>query len=177
MTEPIQVTQRPTEEETLIHVAYVFAARSTCSRAHVGAVFALHGRILSTGYNGTPSGMPHCDHTTANEILLRRRTDAEERGYRVALDGAIEAVGCQESVHAEANAIAFAARHGVCLDGTTLYTTLTPCLKCAQLIVNVGVVEVVCAERYRVSDGEELLRRAGITVRVPGEDDHDATAD
>lgn len=142
---------RPTEEETLVHVAYVFAARSTCSRAHVGAVFALHGRILATGYNGTPAGMPHCAHDNPTDISM-----------------AVE--GCSDAVHAEANAIAFAARHGVCLEGTTLYTTLAPCLRCAQLIVNVGVVEIVCAENYRVDDGVRLLTRAGIDVRILDEE-------
>lgn len=185
---------RPTEEETLVHVAYVFAARSTCSRAHVGAVFALRGRILATGYNGAPAGMPHCSHDEwryavdgqAPEWLLQSQYGSQLlrsdwTGSTFYLDEDQVTIiddrftgpphdGCKVAIHAEANAIAFAARHGVCLEGTTLYTTLAPCLRCAQLIVNVGVVEIVCAENYRVDDGVRLLTRAGIDVRILDEE-------
>jgi dCMP deaminase len=136
----VTALERPTMDMTLLATAFVMARRGTCSRAQVGCVVALDGRILSTGYNGTPRGMAHCEHA-----------DAEP---------------CATSVHAEANAVAFAARHGVGLDGSVLYTTLSPCVVCAQLAVNAGIVRVVCAKVYRNTDGLDLLLRASVAVDV-----------
>lgn len=135
---------------TLLTMAYVMAGRGTCGRAQVGCVIALDGRVLSTGYNGAPRGMPHCDHPPG-ERSSDRPADAEP---------------CATSVHAEANAIAFAARYGVGLGDAVLYTTLSPCVTCAQLIVNCGVQRVVCASVYRNTDGIELLLRADVTVDI-----------
>lgn len=134
------MTDRPTMDTTLLDTARVLAKRSTCSRALVGAVIALDGRILSTGYNGAPSGVQHCVHV-ANDVT-----------------------GCEIAVHAEANAIAFAAKHGTALAGATLYTTLSPCLKCAQLVINAGIVRVVIGKVYRDHSGSALLERLGIHV-------------
>lgn len=124
------------------------AKRSTCNRLHVGAVISRDGRILSLGYNGPVAGAPHCQHditpspvTTAGGIdVLTTQQD-----------------GCLAAVHAEANAIAFAAREGVCVSGATLCVTHQPCLKCAQLIINSGVVKVTYHHPYRLNDGVELL--------------------
>lgn len=132
---------RPSRVETLMEVAEIFAHRSTCSRAHVGAVIAKDGRILATGYNGAPAGMPHCSHEGD-------RSDA----------------GCKTAVHAEANAIAFAARHGVSLDGSELYTTLSPCLGCSQIIINSGIIRAYIKNEYRLKDGEILLKASGIDI-------------
>jgi dCMP deaminase len=118
------------------------AQRGTCGRAAVGVVITVGGRIITTGYNGAPSGMSHCPDT-----------DEHQTGP-----------SCQHAVHAEANAIAFAARHGTPTDGATLYTTLTPCVPCAQLIINAGIVRVVAHTPYRVMDGWDLLYDAGIEL-------------
>jgi dCMP deaminase len=135
-------SQRPSRECTLMEVAELYARRSTCSRAHVGAVIAHEGRILSTGYNGSPAGMPHCDHS----------------------DGSRDSEGCRTAVHAEANSIAFAAKHGIRILDSELYTTFSPCLACAQLIVNAGIIAVYIRNEYRLKDGEDLLRAAGIDI-------------
>lgn len=134
------MTDRPTMDTTLLDMTRVLARRSTCSRALVGAMIALDGRILSSGYNGAPSGVQHCTHV-ANDTT-----------------------GCEVAVHAEANAVAFAAKHGVALAGSTLYTTLSPCLKCAQLIINAGIVRVVIGKVYRDHSGPHMLERLGIHV-------------
>lgn len=136
------LSQRPSREITLMGVAELYALRSTCSRAHVGVVIATEGRILSTGYNGSPAGMPHCDHS--NDPL--------------------DYSGCRAAVHAEANAIAFSAKYGLRLSGSELYTTFSPCLACAQLIVNAGIVTVYIKNEYRLKDGEILLESAGIDI-------------
>lgn len=141
--------ERPTMDMTLLATAFVMAERGTCSRAQVGCVVALDGRILTTGYNGAPRGMAHCVH--------------DDRTHD---DYGPDEPTCPVAVHAEANAVAFAARHGVGLSNSVLYTTLSPCVPCAQLLVNVGVQRVVCAKVYRDTTGVELLLRASITVDV-----------
>lgn len=154
------MSDRPTREITLMQHAFVEAERSTCSRAHVGVVFALAGRILVTGYNGAPAGMPHCDHTCdcgypgTGGMLFEGKH----------LSNCATLSPCLVSVHAEANAIAFAARHGVCLEGSQLFATFSPCVPCAQLLVNVGITKLYAAAMYRITDGIDLLRSAGIEV-------------
>ena len=133
---------RPTADQALMRVAYVFEARSTCDRNHVGAVFARDGRIISTGYNGAPAGMEHCVHP-----IIRLSNE-----------------GCKVSIHAESNAIAYAARHGVSLDGATAFVSLSPCYACAQLLISAGLVRVVFDRRYRDEAGIELLMQAGLVV-------------
>ena len=123
----------------LLSVASLVARRSTCLRSSVGAVLADEGRIISMGYNGAPSGMPHCEPETCGP-----------------------STPCERTVHAEANAIAFAARKGIVTEGATLYTTLSPCNDCAKLIINAGIKKVVYAESYRDLDPIILLAEAGI---------------
>lgn len=142
-------TTRPSIHATLIAVAHVMSQRATCSRQRNGAIIARDGRILSSGYNGVVSGMPHCVHAPDDV------SSTDDSGRET---------GCPSSVHAEANAVAFAARHGVALDGAWIYVTTTPCVKCAQLIVNAGIACVVADRVYRLPDGVTLLRAAGVNV-------------
>lgn len=139
---------------TLLTIAYVMAERGTCARARVGCVVARDGRVLSTGYNGAPRGLPHCVHEDG--VASRDRPPMAEP--------------CRTSAHAEANAVAFAARNGVPIDRATVYTTLSPCVYCAQLLVNAGVERVVCGEVYRDHTGVELLLSAKIVVDVLTDD-------
>lgn len=136
-------------DAVLLDVARTIARRGTCSRLRVGAVLAIDGRICSTGFNGSPHGLPHCDHPS-NESLPRPS----------------DASTCTTSVHAEANAVAFAARHGVSIQGATLYGTHTPCVHCAMLLVNAGIVRVVCATRYRSDAGVRVLLTAEVGLWV-----------
>jgi dCMP deaminase len=126
-------------------VAHAFAQRGTCDRLMVGAVIHKRGRILATGYNGPPAGLAHCDHAHDEPVV------GEERG-------------CQRAVHAEANAIAFAARYGIQVDGCDLTVTHMPCIDCAKLIINSGLVSVVFEHPYRKTEGIDLLTRARIRV-------------
>lgn len=131
---------RPSVESVLMATAWAWAERATCPRLHVGAVLARDGRTISTGYNGPVSGAPHCgDHSDGRP--------------------------CARAVHAEANVIAFAARHGVATAGTTLFVTHSPCVTCARLLVNAGVVAVVFGVAYRSLDGVDELGSCGIDVR------------
>ena len=129
---------RPSRDEWLMDIAWQVARRGTCSRRQVGAVISLEGRILSVGYNGAPAGMDHCVHTTDSP--------------------------CTVAVHAEANAIFFAARHGIGLEGSTLYATTMPCLNCSQAVINAGIKRVVSGSDYREFRGKRLLEGALIVV-------------
>lgn len=149
---------RPSVDETLLHVAYAWSRRGTCSRAYVGAVLAIDGRTVASGYNGAPRGMSHCDCVPSTGTYVGH----DALGAYVGND----TTGCPVSVHAEANAVAFAARNGIPTEGATLYTTLMPCRVCAALLVNAGVVRVVAVERYRDRAGEDLLRAAGVVVQL-----------
>jgi dCMP deaminase len=127
---------RPNRDEVGIRLAVIFASRGTCTRAQVGAVITREGRVISSGYVGSPAGLDHC--TTVG-------CDIGESG------------GCIRTVHAEANAIAYAARSGSSTEGATIYTTHAPCVDCAKLIINAGIVRVVYEFDYRDGRGLDLL--------------------
>lgn len=133
-------------DEMLMSIAYVIAARGTCSRLQVGAVVSRGGRIIATGYNGAPAGLPHCEHDITS----------------VSNDGGPNILGCKDSEHAERNAIAFAARYGLALEGSELHCTDSPCLDCARSIINAGIKRVSFARPYRITAGVELLAAAGV---------------
>lgn len=135
--------ERPSRDELLMRIAAVVSSRGTCNRAYVGAVIAVDGRIISTGYVGAPSGLPHCI----------------DIGDEISPDG-----GCIRTVHAEANAIAWSARNGTSTEEATLYCTHEPCLNCAKLIINAGITRVVYEHSYRLHDGSYLLETAGVEV-------------
>jgi dCMP deaminase len=152
---------RPDIDSTLMAVATVWQDRSTCSRNHVGVVIAKSGRAVSTGYNGSPAGLPHCEHNTYH-LPLERPTMRVSPVTPIPESGMDR--GCHESIHAEANALAYAARHGTSVEGATLYTTLSPCYPCSQLIIAAGLARVVFDRSYRDPAGIDLLRRAGVVV-------------
>lgn len=149
---------RPSRDDVLMGTARQFARRSTCSRLNVGAVIARDGRVLVTGYNGAPAGMPHCEHDTY-DIMASGEPVPIHTVIRDATDE-----GCQIAGHAEENAIAFAAKHGVSIDGAELLTTHAPCFRCARLIINAGIRRVVYDIPYRLTDGIDLLSAASVRV-------------
>jgi len=121
------VMGRSSWDQYFMDIAAQVATRATCDRKHVGAVIVRDRTILSTGYNGSIRGMPHCDEV--GHMM--------ENGH------------CVATVHAEANAILQAAKNGVRIDGATLYTTASPCWPCFKLIANSGCVRIVYGEFYR----------------------------
>jgi len=147
---------KPSRDNTLMGVARLWAEHSTCSRLAVGAVISRDGRSFSTGYNGAPAGMPHCNHTMCG-------CDVDEpTGYQV--DHCPKHGACRTAVHAELNALMFAARYGMATEGGEIHTTHQPCLNCAMAIVNAGIVRVVYQHPYRDSGGLGLLLDAGVTA-------------
>lgn len=129
---------RTPEAAVLMGAAKLWAERGTCNRLQVGAIVSRNGRILSSGYNGNPSGIKHCMHLVDTP--------------------------CKTAVHAEANAIVAAAKHGISVDKATIWTTHCPCLACASLIINSGIDDVVYELDYRDRSGVELLIDAGVAV-------------
>lgn len=155
---------RPTLAQVLMQQAELWATRSTCARAHNGVVVADEsGRVLSTGYNGTLSGQKHCDHScTCNPVPVSYRPDEDvkmEHEY-----GCLKDSPCKGAVHAEANAVYWAARRGVSLEGSTMSCTMSPCVNCAMAIVQSGITAVVYGKAYRDLSGIDLLSSCGVTV-------------
>lgn len=145
--------KRPSTDWVLMNSAFLWKQRSTCTRAQVGAVISRNGRILASGYNGSPSGMEHCDHSC----------DCGGR-YGIHLQSCQSMYPCQNVVHAEANAFAFAARYGVGVQGADLHTTRVPCMTCAGMIINAGIGRVVWHEEHREMEGFLRLSEAGLEV-------------
>lgn len=153
--------ERPSRAQSLMATAYLWAQRSTCSRLHVGCVIERGGRILVQGYNGAPAGLPHCDHTCEcgwDPDSEMARLGAGHKAWCPAVHP------CTRAVHAEQNAISFAARWGVGLEDSTAWVTHQPCISCAQSLINAGITKVMFQEPYRLLDGINLLREAGIEV-------------
>ncbi|OGV66349.1 MAG: cytidine deaminase [Lentisphaerae bacterium RIFOXYC12_FULL_60_16] len=143
---------RPDWDTYFMDVANVVATRGNCSRRKVAAIIVRDRRIVSTGYNGTPRGVRNCF-----EGGCPRCAGSAESGR--SLDECI----CS---HAEENAITTAAYHGVSVAGAMLYTTLSPCLTCAKMIINAGIREVVYDLPYRFTpQTRALLREAGVKIR------------
>ncbi len=131
-----------------LQMARIWAKNSYCQRRQVGALVVKNGMIISDGYNGTPSGFENvCEDETG--------------------------VTKPYVLHAEANAITKLARSSNNSDGSTIYITASPCIECAKLIIQAGIKRVVYGEKYRLTDGIELLERAGIEVIYLNPDEHD----
>lgn len=163
------IGDRPTIDKTQMDTARLWALRSTCDRQHVGAVLSLGHRTIGSGYNGAPAGMPHCNHAMP---YMPKAGPESQPAYRAASPlgpwprglGTIRDNGCRIAIHAECNAIAYAARHGVAVAGATIYVTLSPCFACAQLLIAAGLHRVVYDREYRDPAGIDLLRQAGLKV-------------
>lgn len=162
---------RPTRERVLLDIASSIASRGTCSRAKVGAVIARDGRIITTGYNGAPAGMPHCDHSTDAPLppvkaeVIRPLEGKTPKIIELPPKGTMTwETGCTISEHAERNAIAYAARYGLSTDKSDLYCTHGPCLECARVIINAGILRVFYKTLYRLKTGIDLLTSAGVGV-------------
>jgi dCMP deaminase len=139
---------RPELDDYFMQIAGVVASRSTCLRRRAGAVLVKDKRILSTGYNGVPKGLPHCEETGCPREQYDSGTHHEL---------------CR-AVHSEQNAIIQAANHGVSIEGATLYCTHQPCALCAKMLINAGIVRVVYKENYPDGGSLEFLKLAGIEI-------------
>lgn len=134
--------------EYFMDIAELVSERSTCLRRQYGAVIVKDKQILSTGYNGAPKGLPHCDETGC----IRKQEDVAH-GERYEL--------CR-SAHAEQNAITQAAYNGISIKGSTLYVTGTPCMMCCKVIINAGIEEVIYINDHEFDMTTRMFNQAGI---------------
>jgi dCMP deaminase len=126
-------------DKSYIEMAHVWAKNSYCERRKVGALIVKDRMIISDGYNGTPSGF---ENVCEDEAGITK----------------------PYVLHAEANAITKVAKSNNSSEGATLYITDSPCMECAKLIIQAGISRVVYSNKYRITDGLDLLRRAGVIV-------------
>ncbi len=152
-------------DKVMMKTAFTFSEESYATRLKVGAVLSKDGRVLLTGYNGTISKTSNnceivCDKCNGNQVIQITNLEYEECDK-------CQARGIVTSpylLHAEQNIIAWAARKGIPMEGTTLYITHNPCKDCAKLIAQVGVERVVFQEYYRDQDGVDFLKSLNILV-------------
>jgi dCMP deaminase len=137
-----------------MEIAGIVAKRSTCMRRQVGALIVKDRRILSTGYNGAPSGVAHCE-----EVGCIRQMRGVPAGERHEL--------CR-GLHAEQNAIIQAAYHGVSITGSLLYCTHNPCSLCVKMIINAGITQIFYLEGYPDDLAVDLVKESGIIIRQLG---------
>lgn len=137
---------RPNWDDYFMAITRIVALRGTCDRLRAGAILVKKNRIISTGYNGSPPGLPHCDNG-AGHLL--------EEGH------------CIRTIHGEHNAILQAAAiPGASTEGATMYTKFNPCLHCAKYVVAAGVKRVVVGKIYRGEKAIEYLKNAGLQVDI-----------
>ncbi len=129
-------------EDYFMNIAKEIATRSTCDRKHVGSVIVRDRTILSTGYNGSIRGMPHCD----------------EVGHMMENDH------CVATIHAEANAVLQAAKNGVMIDEAEVYITASPCWPCFKMLVNAGIKKIYYGEFYRDERIFDVAKKVGIEL-------------
>lgn len=151
----LYMTDKPSFDSIFMNLATDLAARSHCVRAHVGAVLTKDTRIISIGYNGPPAGTHNCDEEWPEHGCAR-----DSKG------------SCSLALHAEENAILYASKNGSKIEGCTLYTTLSPCIACARLILSSGIKLVYYSKSYAAykglpsDEGVDFLRKFGVEVNL-----------
>lgn len=151
----MQKIHKPSFNEIYMNLASDLAGRSHCVRAQVGAVLTKDTRIISIGYNGPPPGTHNCD-----EEWPETGCDRDSKG------------SCSLALHAEENAILYAVKNGSKIEGATLYTTLSPCIACARLILSSGIREVFYRDSYAAykglasDEGVDFLNRFGVKTTL-----------
>ena len=136
---------RPSWDDYFMAIVKIVAARGTCDRLYAGSVLVKDKRIIASGYNGSPGGLPHCDDV--GHLL--------EEGH------------CVRTIHGEHNSILQAARQGsTSTQGATMYTKYSPCIHCAKYVIAAGIKKVVIGKVYRNPSALEMLKEAGVEVEV-----------
>jgi len=144
------MTNRKSWDDYFQDIAQLVASRSTCLRRQVGAVLVKDHQILSTGYNGAPANIKHCEQTGCLREQLSVPSGEKHELCR--------------GTHAEQNAICQAAKHGISIAGSTLYCTNLPCIICAKMLINAGILEIHYDAGYGDQTASQLLKEAGIRL-------------
>jgi dCMP deaminase len=158
-----------------LQMATALSRLATCDRSHVGAIIIKEGRCISWGYNGAPPGLPHCDesrhgwleyaHDAVKGDGITSQYDDREKWIELQ----ISLFGCRATTHAEANALAFAARQGISTAGGALFTTVSPCETCAKYLIAAGIKDVHYLREYRDTTGIKLLDKARVYTHYHGD--------
>lgn len=165
--------------EAYMAIANTMALRSTCRRGQVGCVAVKDNRIICVGYNGAPSGMRDClEVGCGGGVLSVSPSDPNPlllgpiplEQFTMGTEW-IFPNGCTRSIHAEMNMVAFAAKHGLSLDGCTVYATHAPCLPCAQALISAGTLVLYYKTPYRLPEGLRLMDEACVIVHRVDEDE------
>jgi len=143
---------RKSKDVYFSEIADLVSTRSTCLRNNVGAVIVKDSQILSTGYNGAPKGLPHCEELGG---CMRAKMNVPSGTHHELCRG----------LHAEQNAIIQAAYHGVSVKGAKLYCTTQPCSICIKMIINAGIIEVIYMEPYQDKLALELVNQSNLVFR------------
>lgn len=145
---------RPSWDEYFMGMAEYVGTRATCDRGRSGSVIVRDKRVISTGYVGSPPGMPHCD-------------DAGHDMHTVINEDGTKSEHCIRTSHAEQNAVVQAARFGVALEGATIYCKMVLCHVCAKMVVTAGIKRVVAKMDYHASKRtKEILKNAGVKLDI-----------
>lgn len=144
--------ERPSWDDYFLKIAYDVSTRATCLRRQVGAVLVLDRQILTTGYNGAPSGLPHCRDTGCMREELQIPSGERHELCR--------------ALHAEMNALIQAAKHGLKIQGATCYVTCCPCSLCAKMLINGGIARIVAVGDYPDDMAREMLEQAGVELDI-----------
>lgn len=149
--------ERPSWDEYFLGMVEYVGSRATCDRGRSGCVIVRDKRVISTGYVGSPPGVPHCD-------------DVGHEMHTVVNEDGTQSMHCIRTAHAEQNAISQASRFGVALEGATLYCKMTPCYSCAKSIITAGIKKVVTAKDYHAGEkSKAILKEAGVELSILGE--------
>ena len=146
-----RLSTRLSWDQYFLNITRQVAERSTCTRAKVGAVIARERSILASGYNGAPSGLPHC--TEVGCLVYQSQTP----------DGQLEE-NCYRTIHAEINAIAQAAKNGVSIRDADIYVTHTPCIHCLKVLINTGIKRIFYDRAYKLETVRELLGASDVQL-------------
>lgn len=143
-------------DKLFMAVAYLFANRSSCVRKQVGGVLVKDDRIICCGYNGVPHGVEHCDEIFKGLDMSLPENKAKHKEF-----------SDMHELHCESNILAYCAQNGISTKGTTLYSTLSPCITCAKLIVTCGITKVIYDELYDRPEisGIDFLEKNGVEVK------------
>ena len=145
------MSNRQSWDEYFMRIATMVAERATCTRAKIGAVIVKDKNIIATGYNGSPAGHPHCTDVGCL-VYVSRNPDGEEEE------------NCFRTIHAEINAIAQAAKHGVEIEGADIYVTASPCYHCLKTLMNTGIKRICYLKPYKIDRITPLLENSPIEL-------------
>ncbi|MES2315215.1 MAG: cytidine/deoxycytidylate deaminase family protein [Patescibacteria group bacterium] len=146
--------QRPSWDEYFMGMANYVGTRATCDRGRSGSVIVKDKKIISTGYVGSPPGLPHCDEV-GHDMQMVTNEDGTTSNH------------CIRTIHAEQNAMIQAARFGVALEGATIYCKMVLCHVCAKLAISAGIKRVVAEKDYHASTrSKEMLKKAGVKLEI-----------